>query len=167
MVWYYPPAVRWRGLEQFWSRKHAPPAQPSESEGPLNSILWLLLTLNPQGAVDSTCVKHILVPGYPHLARAATLQGTVTVEVDVDSDGNVASKRSSGANELLQRASEANVAQWKFCPASGATGARKHSIIYIYKLEGPKEYPVDSAPIVSIDLPNRVEIVARPPKPMR
>jgi TonB family protein len=132
----------------------------------MNFTLWLLLTLNPQGAVDATCVKHIVVPGYPHLARVATLQGTVTVEIEIDSDGSVTSKRSSGPNDLLRRASEENAARWTFCPASSETVARKRSIVYIYKLEGPKEYPYDSAPIVSIDLPNHVEIVAHPPKPM-
>jgi TonB family protein len=132
----------------------------------LKFILWLLLTLNSQGAVDATCVKHVVPPGYPHLARAATLQGTVTVEIDIDPDGTVTSERSSGANELLRRASEDNIAQWMFCPASGAAGSRKHSIVYIYKLQGPKEYPCDSAPIVSIDLPDSVEIVAHPLKPM-
>lgn len=119
----------------------------------MKSILWLLLTLNPHGAVDVSCVKHVVAPGYPHLARAAQLQGTVTVEIDIDPDGTVTSKRSSGSNELLRRASEDNAAQWTFCPVSGATGPRKQSIIYIYKLEGPKEYPCDSA-IVLIDLPN-------------
>jgi hypothetical protein len=89
----------------------------------------------------------------------------VTVEIDIDPDGTVTSKRSSGSNELLRRASEDNAAQWTFCPVSGATGPRKQSIIYIYKLEGPKEYPCDSA-IVLIDLPNHVEVVAHPPKPM-
>jgi len=89
----------------------------------LKFILWLLLTLNSQGAVDATCVKHVVPPGYPHLARAATLQGTVTVEIDIDPDGTVTSERSSGANELLRRASEDNIAQWMFCPASGAAGS--------------------------------------------
>jgi len=111
-------------------------------------------------------MKHVVVPGYPHLARAATLQGTVSVEIDIDPNGTVTSKRSSGAHELLRRASEDNVAQWTFCPVSIAVGTRKRSIVYIYKLEGPKEYPCDSASIVSIDLPDHLEIVAHPLKPM-
>jgi TonB family protein len=130
----------------------------------VQTILWLLLTLNPRGAVDVTCVKHILVPRYPRLARIAQFQGTVTVNIQIGIDGTVVSAASSGPDELLRRASEENAKHWTFCPAQDAT-PRKHTITYVYKLEGPKEY-YDSPPIVTIDLPDRVEIIGNPPEPM-
>lgn len=132
----------------------------------MKSILWLLLTLNSYQTVDATCVKHILVPRYPRLARLAQLQGAVTVKIEIGIDGTVVSTVSSGPDDLLRRASEENVQHWTFCRAPEGTGPRMYSLTYVYKLEGAKEYN-GSPPIVSIDLPDRVEIIGNPPEPQR
>jgi outer membrane biosynthesis protein TonB len=92
----------------------------------------------------------------------AQLEGTVSLDVEVGTDGNVISVRASGAHKLLQKASEENVRQWVFERSPDKEGAiLRGEVVYTYKLEGKAEY-YDSAPTVTLDLPSRVLIVARP-----
>jgi TonB family protein len=112
-------------------------------------------------AVDNTCVKHITAPNFPRLPWFAQLTGTVEVDVDVDTSGRVRSAVASGAHNLLNRAAEENIREWTFCSAAKSF---KLKMTYIYRLEGRKEHE-QSPPKVSLDLPDRVEILARPPEP--
>lgn len=127
-------------------------------------MLCFLLSVVTCCAQGQVCVRHIVVPAYPVLARMARVEGTVTVEAKIGPDGRVISAESSGGQELLQRASEQNIRQWTFSPgAPGETGCSKVSFKYIYKLKGKEDY-YDATSDVTIDLPDRVEITARPAK---
>jgi len=105
-----------------------------------------------QGA-DGVCVKHISVPTYPPLARAAGVQGTVQVDVSTGSDGKVRSAKASGGRELINKAAEENMREWIFC--SSAQG--NYSTKYVYLIEEQNE-PTR----VSFDLPEEVKIVTSP-----
>ncbi|HXM98892.1 MAG TPA: TonB family protein [Candidatus Dormibacteraeota bacterium] len=109
------------------------------------------------------CVQHLVVPGYPHLARQARLEGTVNVEVEIGSNGAVISTKASGANKLLQRAAEENLREWTFVLSAPAS-VSKRTIIFTYRLAG-KEENYESSPVVILDLPCRVQITAHPPEP--
>jgi len=110
---------------------------------------------------DGVCVKHIRTPTYPRLAWFAQLTGNVDVDVEVDSDGKVRSASATGAHKLLNEALEKNVSEWTF---SSSSQSARLKITFVYRLDGKKEVD-QSPPIVLFDLPNRVEIVARPPQP--
>ncbi len=128
-------------------------------------LLLLLLTATIPVRADELCVRHIVVPGYPRLARMANLQGTVKVEIDIAKDGRVLSARGKGAHELLIRAAEENVRHWDFETCSTEHRAfSKQTISYVYKLSGERQY-YDSMPLVVLDLPFHIEITAHPPEP--
>lgn len=127
-------------------------------------MLCLLLSVATCCAQAQLCVRHIVVPTYPVLARMARVEGAVTVEAKIDKDGRVISIRSSGGQELLQRASEQNIRQWAFSPGPpGKMGWSEVTIRYVYKLKGSENY-YDATSDVTIDLPDRIEITARPAK---
>jgi TonB family protein len=114
----------------------------------------------------AVCIRHVAVPGYPRLARMASLQGSVTVDFEVSPDGQVISASGSGAaNRLLIRASEENIQQWTFRPPDQrGTSPTKRRIVYVYKLEGRKLY-YDPPPTVVLDWPDRLQITTNPPEP--
>lgn len=127
-------------------------------------LIWLCLATVGFARTDQLCVRHVVVPGYPRVARMARLQGSVTVRVKIASDGTVLEATGRGANGLLVRASEDNVRKWVFGrPPLGATVPRNQEVTYAYTLQGPPEYG-ESTPTVVLDLPSRVEISARPPE---
>jgi TonB family protein len=109
-------------------------------------------------AADHVSRTTIVVPRYPPLALMAGLQGSVTVEVEVDTDGKVISAKANGSDPILQRATEENIRQWSFEPTPGSP---RHAVIYNYRIVG--ERVQSSCPIVIFNLPDRVEISTRPP----
>jgi TonB family protein len=133
-------------------------------------VKWLVLTSflvlsTVAYCADAMCVRHLVAPGYPHLARMASLQGSVTVDFEIAPDGRVISASGSGAaHKLLISTSEENIRQWTSGPLQPpGTSSTKHTITYIYKLEG-KELYYDPPPTVVLDLPDRVEITTHPPE---
>jgi TonB family protein len=96
----------------------------------------------------------------------AQLEGTVTVVIEIGSDGRVISAKASGPSKLLERASEENARHWTFSgpPTRLGSGSRQTKITYVYKLEGKPQY-YDPPPTVVLDLPERVEITSQPPEP--
>jgi TonB family protein len=58
---------------------------------------------------------------YPETARAASVQGAVTLEVTLDSSGSVADSRVLGGPIELRRAAQQAVLQWHYAMDSGAT----------------------------------------------
>jgi TonB family protein len=122
-------------------------------------LFLLAATCCDQGRI---WVRHIVVPNYPVLARMARLEGSVTVEAEFDANGNVTNSKGSGAPDLLIKAAESNLRQWTFGSASPTQRGRcKLTITYSYKLRGKEDY-YDPSAAVTLDLPNRVEIVAHP-----
>src|SRR5690242_15360424 len=118
------------------------------------SLCLLVLASATCGGAQVLCVRHLVVPEYPRLARMARLQGAVTVAIKIDTQGSVVSAKASGASKLLQRAAEQNVRQWTFCPrpVSGGTSSNWSTITFVYRLEGREEY-YDPPTRVAMDLP--------------
>lgn len=114
---------------------------------------------------ERTCVRHLVAPGYPHLARMASLQGSVTVNFEILPDGRVISASGSGAaHKLLISASEENIRLWTFEPLQPpATSPAKRKITYVYKFKGKQLYH-DPPPTVVLDFPDRVKITTHPPQ---
>jgi TonB family protein len=111
------------------------------------------------------CVRHMIAPDYPRLARISRLQGSVRVDFKIGPSGEVLLVRGSGADKVLLRSSEENIRQWTFVPPSVvADSSSPHHIVYVYKLTGAAEY-YDSPPTITVDLPDKIEIVGHPPEP--
>jgi TonB family protein len=78
------------------------------------------------------------LPAYPPVARAASAQGTVVVEVVLDEQGRVATARAVGGHPLLQQAAVAAARQARFTPTllSGQPTRVKGIITYNFALGG-------------------------------
>lgn len=106
-------------------------------------------------------VQHKDYPLYPPLAWQASLQGTVTVDIQLSTDGKVVSAKASGAHPMLQRAAEENIRQWTFSDVTDD----KHALTftYIYRIVAPKTGLYNTRLPVKFDLPHRrVEISVYP-----
>jgi len=130
------------------------------------AILSILLFVGVAVGAEDVRVRQIVAPVYPRLAWLATLQGSVSMELEIGRDGKVESAKASGAHPLLMEESEKNIRLWTFGPfPEGTAFPLKLAVRYAYKLDGEPEYYM-SQPNVVITLPDRVQIVARPPKPI-
>jgi len=110
-------------------------------------------------------VREIVAPQYPLLAWGARLQGSVDLQLGIDRDGKVQAVKASGGHPMLLEEASKNIRLWTFGPfPARTTFPVRLEVHYVYKLEGEEEYPM-SQPRVVITLPNRVQIVARPPEP--
>lgn len=130
------------------------------------ALCLIVLATATCGDAQGVCVRHLVVPGYPRLARMARLQGSVSVDVKIDADGTVASAKGSGSSKLLERAAEQNLRQWTFYPrpTKGGCSFTRLTIIFVYRLEGREEY-YDPPPRVIMELPSHVQIISNPPEP--
>jgi hypothetical protein len=115
------------------------------------------------------CVRHLTSPArYPVVARQARIQGTVTASLRIGVDGVVnevvvaAQDPILVAHPILQTETQRVVRQWTFQCQSCASGTSfEHMIKFTYRLEG-EDAPYDDTK-VTIDLPDEVTIIARPP----
>lgn len=102
------------------------------------------------------------------MARLARLQGTVVVRLTIVPDGSVAEATTETkdpsliAHPILQSEIKQVVQTWTFECLSCAPGTKfKHTIRFNYRLEGTDSDYADAK--VTLDLPDEVTIVARPP----
>jgi hypothetical protein len=140
------------------------------SEILLVSILSLLSAVDAQTLDPArVCVRHLTAPTrYPVLARQARLQGTVVAKLSIAADGSVAEAivRAEDplliAHPILQSETQQLVRKWTFgCQSCVPGAAFEHVIKFNYRLEGEDAQHDDTR--VTLDLPDEVTIVARPP----
>ena len=113
--------------------------------------------------------KHLELPSrYESVARAARLQGTVTVLLAISGDGDVITAEPSSTDALLREHSilQSKTAEltrrWKFtCSHCSKDGSYKYNVTFVYKLEGKESSYSDAQ--IAVDLPDRVTITAHPP----
>lgn len=130
----------------------------------LQLFCLLIITTSLCHAADGECVKHLVAPGYPRLARISQMQGSVVVDLEIAPNGSVASVKASGAHKVLQEASAENIRQWIFCSTDTSEASRHLTLTYFYSLDGDKRY-YDPPPHVVLDLPHRIEIKSHPYDP--
>ena len=113
------------------------------------------------------CVKHLVPPrGYPPIARAARLSGTVVVKLSLSPEGSVLSAESTlGDKEttgfgILRDYSESLVKKWTFqCVGCPPGASFEHTIRFNYRLDTEDLLPDN---LVIMDLPDDVTIHSRP-----
>ena len=110
----------------------------------------------------------VVTPKHPEVARTARLQGTVTVQLAVSSDGDVIAAEPNStdallkAHPILQCKTAELLRRWKFtCSNCSEDGSYTYDVTFIYKLDG-KESAYDETR-VAVDWPDRVTITANPP----
>lgn len=108
-------------------------------------------------------VEHMVQPDYPVPARSGNIEGTVELGIIIGMDGKVTDAHGSGANPILVEAAEENARQWIWGPFPAKFSFPHYQeIYYTYKLVGKARPVVVVPPIVNIDLPGRIEIIATP-----
>ncbi len=118
------------------------------------SVLVLMLGQTSQPIV----VNYLESITYPTVARDAQIQGTVGVDVDVSSEGDVISANANSGHPALKHAAEENIRRWKF--AAGTK--RRLSITYEFSLEEPRTtYRPETKNY--FELPSRVRVVTTLP----
>jgi protein TonB len=55
-------------------------------------------------------------PTYPQIAKAANVQGPVSVQVMIDEQGHVISAKATSGNPLLLQAAQQTALRWTFTP---------------------------------------------------
>ena len=95
----------------------------------------------------------------------ARLQGEVSVQIYISSNGHVVSAAASGtAHRFLQRQAEEDIRSWTFSVSClGGTFPQKQVVVFAYKHRGPEEYH-ERPPTVVLHLPYRLEIITHPPQ---
>ena len=73
-------------------------------------------------------------PQYPSIAMAARAEGVVTVDVQVDSAGNVRSAEAVAGHTLLQQAGAEAAKRWKFAPREDAAAIRTVRLLFAFRL---------------------------------
>lgn len=108
-------------------------------------------------------VKLMTEPEYPTSVRFENIEGSVSVFVLIGSDGKVTHAQGTGDNQMLVRAAEKSAGQMIFRPRLPfLKPPHSYQITFEYKLRGNASF-VDSPPMIETDnLPDRIEIFARP-----
>ena len=134
-------------------------------------LLLAVLSLTIRAVTQDSgrvCVRHLDPPTqYPRIARLARLQGSIVAKLKITSAGRVADVAVDTkdpvlvAHPILQSEIRHLVKTWTFECQTCAPGADfTHSITFNYRLEGTESE--NAATRVSLDLPDKVTVVARP-----
>jgi TonB family protein len=114
---------------------------------------------------QALCPRHIEVPTFPPIARAAHVTGKITLTLTIDADGNVRNVEATAdnpvmqAHPLLQKFAVENMQHWTF--AKPPSVPYTETIVYDYEFDPSLPADGGANPItkVTFDLPNRVTIL--------
>ena len=83
---------------------------------------------------EQSTVTVAMSPPYPIIARHAQVSGDVSVEVSLNSAGEVVSARATGGHPLLNAAAERAAKEWRFAPSGDDPSNRTVSLVFSFKL---------------------------------
>lgn len=128
----------------------------------LAALFFVQALSGQQPSQFHVCVRHLNVPTeYPVLARQARVQGTVIARLKIGGDGSITAVSFTG-NELLQQETQKLIHGWTFeCQSCPLAAPFEHTLRFNFRLEG--EESAHAGPKVTLDLPDEVNIVDRPP----
>jgi TonB family protein len=111
-----------------------------------------------QPEAQPAVVKAIVPNVYPPSAIIARAEGSVIIEVKIDSAGKVASAHAVEGNALLRRVAENTAERWEFEPATNGAQQRAVRLTFIYHLAS-----IVNKEEVIFSPPYQVEITYQPP----
>jgi hypothetical protein len=130
----------------------------------LTAFLLLLSSSHSQETSKAVvCPKHVEVPTYPSVARAAHLHGVVIVKITVGSDGTVlaAEPMTPESPRFLIYTTITLVKKWTFrCVSCQPAESYEKTLKFIYKLEGKPSVQDNTSFLMEI--PDEITITARP-----
>lgn len=134
-----------------------------------SALVFLAFAVFAGGQDRVISPQHLELPtGYPNVARAARLQGIVTVQLTISGDGKVTAADATSsdallrAHPLLQREAAELTRRWKFtCFNCAKETAHPYDVIFTYTLEGKESTNPDTR--ITVDWPNQVTVTANPP----
>src|SRR5204862_7984807 len=100
------------------------------------------------------------VPFYPHMARAARVQGAVFLNMTISPTGGISSVQTVSGSPLLRAAAEENVKSWKVrwpTTVLSPTSPVSKKVEYLFRLTD-KSGPADSPLRITIFGIERIEI---------
>jgi TonB family protein len=106
-----------KSSQYFFKRSEGEPLSVRVGEGSAVATAHPMKTEIRGGVLNGKADKRVQ-PTYPAVARAAGASGAVSVEVNVDEAGNVASARAISGHPLLQQAAVDAARQWTFKPTT-------------------------------------------------
>ena len=89
---------------------------------------------NVQHQADYITPVKAIAPGYPPLALAAKISGTVIVEVKIDSTGIVKTTMIVKGPKLLHKAASVAALRWRFNPSNSNVSERKVNLQFTFTL---------------------------------
>lgn len=116
-----------------------------------------------RAAADEAVATSTELPSYPPLARAACVQGSVAILVDVDSEGRVTGTDVLYGHPLLRSVAENAAKKWHFA-SSGTVATRRRQVLRFSFRILPFEVPNKRLKPVFVT-PTDVEIRSHPHEP--
>ena len=134
-----------------------------------SALVFLAFTAFAEGQDRAVSPQHMELPSrYPNVARAARLQGTVTVKLTISGDGKViaadaiSSDALLRAHPLLQTEAAGLTRRWTFtCFNCAEESTHPYDVTFTYRLEGKESTYPDNR--IAVDWPNQVTVTANPP----
>jgi TonB family protein len=114
-----------------------------------STLLGLQVIRASSGGVAATeppPVISAMAPIYPPIARAARIGNEASVEVKINSSGEVISAKASG-HPLLRAPAEYAARRWRFVPASGTSVEHTVKLTFVFTLMPRCAKPVELTPI--------------------
>lgn len=136
-------------------------------------VLWMIVAgillfgvafAGPQGdEPNGPAVVSTDLPSYPPLARAACVQGSVGVVVEMGAEGQVIGTDILYGHPLLRSAAEVAAKKWQFAAVNGVVARRRQVLRFTFRIL-PFEVP-DKRLKPSFTRPTDVEIRSHPSEP--
>jgi TonB family protein len=83
------------------------------------------------GTLSPTNAERMVKPTYPQLAHRSSIEGRVTVEIELDTEGKVVSAKASAGHQMLRQAAEDAAKRSRFKPATfDGTPIRAKGVIH-------------------------------------
>ena len=129
----------------------------------ISMVLFLLLSASSFAADPEPYLKSAPMPFYPGLARAARIEGQVSLRLIVDEQGNTSEVEATGGHLLLRQAAMENVKNWKFGWPQPCICRVHREVVFLYKLSGKQETSESPTATVKWFGKTRVEVEADVP----
>ncbi len=100
------------------------------------------------------------MPFYPGVARAARIEGTVSLHATVNEQGDTSDIEAVAGPPRLQRSAIENVKSWKFGWPSPCACHVRRDIVFVYRLSGNQETPQSATAVGKWFGKTRVEVEA-------
>jgi TonB family protein len=129
----------------------------------ISMVLFLLLSASSFAADPELYLKSAPMPFYPGLARAARIEGKVSLRLTVDEQGDTSEVEATSGHIMLRQAAIDNVKGWKFGWPQPCMCRVHREVVFLYKLSGKQETSESPTATVKWFGKTRVEVQADVP----